>query len=907
MPNAPLKYVLDHLRVAARPQEADGQLLDRFVRSRDEVAFETLVRRHGPMVLGVCRRLLLTAEDAEDAFQATFLILATKAASVRPRQRVGAWLHGVAYLAARKTKATTTRRHAREKQVRSLPEPATVADGLWNDLAPLLDQEVAHLPEKYRLPIVLCDLEGKTRAEAARELSWPEGTVAGRLARARALLAKRLTRLGLPLSAGVLTAVLAQNASASVPLTLVEQAARRTASGPVLALVEGVLKAVLLTKWKLTSALVLALALMAGAGVLVSRGSPVMPRDEPPQAAEPPVKQDAGPPADQGAERAEAKEEVAWGEAVGGLQAGLVFPAEGRLSCRVGEKVAFAVKVRNVSQVPAKVHYYSNVMRETPATVEDAAGKAVSVAMPPQKLYKRVLTSRTLEAGEAFDLGTQELTVAADGMDGEFEVPTLVAGPGWYRVSYDGVAFTRDSGDDRRPLSTGRVSLMVREKDSADAAWGKAVDGLQAGVAFRKGQRRPYGLGEAVTLVVWVRNVGDKPLTFDYTDGYMVEKPPTVKDADGKPARLSPFPILGGLWRPLHATLKPGEEFELGALRLALQEVGKKDAKVPTLYASPGKYRVRYEGLQPFGYGDPAKVLSTGEIELEVKEKADEVAWGEAVGGLQAGIAYRKGEKGVYSMEQTATFVVKVRNVSKAPIELSYGSNLFAETVLTVEDSRGKTLPAHPGADRLGYRTVLHQTLAAGAEVEFGDFPEAVKDFSPLALRLLPGDPPGQVYAGEMFVVPGRYKVGYTGLKFREQTAELLSTGKLDLDVRAKSDLEGSWKATSFEQDGRALPEEKVKEIEATFGGDGYRFTSGLRAAGSLTGTFIWDPDAKPKSLDLVPKEGVFKGESFKGIYKVEGDSLTLCLVWPTKERPKEFVSPPNSTAVLAVFKRQKP
>ncbi|HEX5271211.1 MAG TPA: sigma-70 family RNA polymerase sigma factor [Gemmataceae bacterium] len=740
MPNAPLHDLLDRFRGSPRLQETDGQLLGRYVKAGDELAFELLVRRHGPMVMGVCRRLLLTPEDAEDAFQATFLVLARKATSVRPRERVGPWLHGVASLAARKLRAATTRRWAREKQVRVFPEPATVADGLWTDLAPLLDREVSHLPEKYRLPVVLCDLEGKTRAEAARQLGWPEGTVAGRLVRGRALLAKRLTRLGLPVSAGVLTAVLSQNASARVPLTLVEQAAKRTASGPVVALAEGVLKAMLLTKSKLAATFILALAVLVGASVLAGGGSSVMPKEEPAKVAEPAAKQDAEP----AAPKKEEAEEVAWGEAVDGVRAGLVFPAEGRLSCRVGEKVGFAVKVRNVGKGPAKVSYYSGVMKETPAAVEDAAGKAVPVAMPLQKLYKRRLTIRTLEAGETFDLGTQELAVAADGKDGEVEGATLVAEPGWYRVSYHGVARTRDSGKDPGLLSTGQVSLMVAEKVSADAAWGKAVGGLQAGIAFRKGRRRPYRLREVVTLVAWVRNVSGKPLTFDYTDGYMVETPPTVKDADGHPATLSEFPILAGIWRPLHATLKPGEEFEMGSLRLALEEAGGKDAgkpSGPTLYASPGKYRVNYEGL-PSGLSDAAKFLSTGEIELEVK---------------------------------------------------------------------------------------------------------------------------------------------------------------------AKGDLEGTWKATSFEQDGRVLPEEKVKEIEATFGGDGYRFTSGLRVAGALTGTFTADAEAKPKSFDLVPKAGVFKGQSFKGIYKVDGDTLTLCFVWPTKERPKEFVSPPNSSAVLAVFKRQKP
>jgi RNA polymerase sigma factor (sigma-70 family) len=746
MPNAPLKDVLDRLRNAAGPRETDGQLLGRYVSSRDESAFEQLVRRHGPMVLGVCRRLLLTPEDAEDAFQATFLVLARKAASAHPRKRVGPWLHGVASLAARKARATATRLRAREKQVRTLPEPATVAEGLWTDLAPLLDQELARLPEKYRLPIVLCDLEGRTRAAAARQLGWPEGTVAGRLARGRALLAKRLTRLGLPLSAGVLTAVLSQNASACVPLTLVESAAKRTASGPVLALAEGVLKAMWLTKWKLTAAFLLAFAVVAGSGVLAGRGASVMSNKEPPQTAQPPAKQEAGPPAEQDAQQAAPKneraEEIAWGEAVSGLQAGIVVPAEGRLTCRIGDTVGLAVKVRNVGKGPAKVYYYSNVRQETPATVEDADGKRAQVAMPPAFDNYRVLTNRTLAPGDAFDLGTQELAVAAAAKDGEVKRPTLVAGPGWYKVSYVGVAQTRDSVKDPGLLSTGQDWLQVKERASADAAWGKAVGGFQAGVAFRKGQRRPYRVGEVVTLVVWVRNVSDKPLTFDYTDGYMVERPPTVKDADGKPAKLSQFAILAGLWRPLHATLKAGEEFELGSLLLALEAVDGADAKKPTLYASPGKYRVSYEGLPPFGFTDPAKVLSTGQIELEVK---------------------------------------------------------------------------------------------------------------------------------------------------------------------AKSDLEGTWKATSFEQDGRSLPEEKIKEIEAAFGGDGYRFTSGLRVAGALTGTFTADPETRPKSFDLVPKAGVFQGQAFKGIYKLEEDTLTLCFVWPTKERPREFVSPPNSTAVLAVFKRQKP
>jgi RNA polymerase sigma-70 factor (ECF subfamily) len=235
MPTAGLRNVLDTLRTAASLPETlgqtDAQLLERYVAVRDEVAFEALVRRHGPMVLGVCRRIAADPCDAEDAFQATFLVLARKAASVVPPEKVTSFLYGVACRAAQKARAATARRRAREKQVRTLPEPATVAEGLWHDLVPILDQELRCLPDKYRLPLVLCDLEGRTRSEAAGQLCWPEGTVAGRLARGRTLLARRLARHGLPVSGGVLTALLAQEAaSAGVPGALVGSASRAAAA-----------------------------------------------------------------------------------------------------------------------------------------------------------------------------------------------------------------------------------------------------------------------------------------------------------------------------------------------------------------------------------------------------------------------------------------------------------------------------------------------------------------------------------------------------------------------------------------------------------------------------------------------------------------------------------------------------
>jgi polysaccharide export outer membrane protein len=277
--------VIGHLRRTAllhdRNHLTDGQLLDRFLARREEAAFEALVQRHGPMVLGVCQRVLHNAHDAEDAFQATFLVLVRKAASIVPRERVGNWLYGVAHRTALKAKGDAARRRAREQQVKDLPrrEPA---EDLWWELRPLLDAELHRLPDNYRAAVVLCDLEGKSRKDAARQLGWAEGTLSGRLARARGLLAKRLARHGLALTAGAMTMLLTERASARVPATLAVftvKAALLTAAGQaatagvvpaqVAALTEGVLRAMMMTKLKAAAAVVLLLAgIGIGAGTL---------------------------------------------------------------------------------------------------------------------------------------------------------------------------------------------------------------------------------------------------------------------------------------------------------------------------------------------------------------------------------------------------------------------------------------------------------------------------------------------------------------------------------------------------------------------------------------------------------------------------------------------------------------
>jgi RNA polymerase sigma factor (sigma-70 family) len=258
---------------------SDGRLLGSFVERHDEAAFEALVRRHGPMVLGVCRRILGSTHDAEDAFQATFLVLARKAASVSPRELVGNWLYGVAQRTALCARAAQRRRRSREKQVKAMPHPTTEPDAAWQELQALLDQELSRLPVLYWAPLVLCDLEGRSRKEVARHLGVPEGTLSSRLATARRLLAARLARRGLALSGGALATVLATKAAAGVPPTLVVStvkaatafaagsAAAGVVSAKVVALAGGALKAMSMSK--LTTAILVVLvasALGTGAG-----------------------------------------------------------------------------------------------------------------------------------------------------------------------------------------------------------------------------------------------------------------------------------------------------------------------------------------------------------------------------------------------------------------------------------------------------------------------------------------------------------------------------------------------------------------------------------------------------------------------------------------------------------------
>ncbi len=258
-----MKTVIRHLRRAALLQEGSGlsdeRLLEMFLSHRDEAAFEALMRRHGPMVLGVCRRVLRNAHDAEDAFQATFLVFVRKAGSLRSRELLANWLYGVAYRTSMKARAMNAKRRTKERQVTEISCPAAEP---CEELLAELDHELSRLPDKYRVPVVLCELEGKSRKEVARLLGVPEGTLSSRLAQAKKMLAKRLSRHELAIPPSVLAVGLSPTLRASTLKTVLTTG---VVPAKVLALTEGVLKAMLLTKLKITIG-VATLAIVAGVG-----------------------------------------------------------------------------------------------------------------------------------------------------------------------------------------------------------------------------------------------------------------------------------------------------------------------------------------------------------------------------------------------------------------------------------------------------------------------------------------------------------------------------------------------------------------------------------------------------------------------------------------------------------------
>jgi RNA polymerase sigma factor (sigma-70 family) len=309
-PDVLLRYIY-RLGVRPEPDEATGAaLLRRFISEGDDRAFTALVDRHGPLVLRVCRRVLGAGEDAEDAFQATFLVLARKAATLRHREALSAWLHGVARRVALKARSARARQsHWWAESIpfdRPLPvvdpRPDPLAEFSGRELVMIIDEEVQRLPEAYRLPVLLCCLEGHSLEEAARRLGWTAGSVKGRLERGRARLHDRLLRRGLTLSAALAAAEVSRGAAAAAVVARLAAATTRgallfavrpeattgEASAAAVALAAQTLKGMAVARLKLAAALVLVTVLLTTGWMMLRAGSKPDP-DQQAQARSAPV------------------------------------------------------------------------------------------------------------------------------------------------------------------------------------------------------------------------------------------------------------------------------------------------------------------------------------------------------------------------------------------------------------------------------------------------------------------------------------------------------------------------------------------------------------------------------------------------------------------------------------------
>jgi RNA polymerase sigma factor (sigma-70 family) len=444
---------------------SDGQLLECFLTRGEDGAFAALVRRHGPMVLGVCRRVLRHAQDAEDAFQATFLVLVRRAASVAPREAVGPWLYGVAYRTALKARTAAARRRHRERKAGEarLDRP-TAGDAA--ELRPTLDEELSRLPECYRAALVLCDLEGKSRRDAAVCLCVAEGTLSSRLARARRILAQRLARRG------ITPAVMGATAP-PVPLLIhtTVQAATRFAAGNAAAagaacaraaaLAEGVHRAMALTKWKVAS-LFLAITAVIGVtvGTITSPAFAGKPADKPGDkaaaaAADKPDKPPVGPTVSVVIKSVDADKHT--------LTAGTSEKGE------KGEKtfdLAKDVKVfltDDLVKGQQKDGALADVAPDSPATLQlSLDGKTVvAITLHPRTLYGGV---------KSVDLAKNAVTVAMKGKDGPVEKTLTLLKAAKIIVS-DGLTKTETPEEGKlADLTEGTpviVAESVAEKDGA--------------------------------------------------------------------------------------------------------------------------------------------------------------------------------------------------------------------------------------------------------------------------------------------------------------------------------------------------------------------------------------------------------------------------------------------------------
>ncbi len=641
--NAILQYLRDAIG-QGEAEESDGELLNRFLKRREDGALAALVRRHAAMVWGVCRRLLRGHHDAEDAFQATFLVLVRKAAAIRDKELLANWLYGVAHQTAVRVRATAAQHGRRERQVIDMPEPV-VAEARGDDLLPLLDEELSRLPEKFRALIVLCDLEAKTRKEVARQLGCPEGTIASRLARARALLAKRLARRGVVASGGMLAEVLANGAAtASTPVAVVAatiEAATLVAAGQrvavglisakVAALTEGVVKTMLLTKLKTATAVFFIGLVTVGIGLFsyttLAKAQPEAQQrgadgDKPiPSKEAPPIK---GP--DRSKEMSDEKTAaLETPKTYKGLSANIAID---KTDYKTDDAMKVTITITCQSEGYKLFNPAFNGLLQRPGRliIRDKNGKVVNRLLDFKGGSRRTPNEADYVRVQNEGFFGSKITVYPTRGDSA----DLPVGDYTIQLVLHGLLLPMDGGDKTKEIATsnivpfrivGKADAIERKPVSNTIAWGKSVDGLQVGIAFRDGEPSSYHAGQSVNCLVYLRNTGDTEVTVSHIEPVFEEFLPVVVDAAGKSYKIVNGPMNLGLVSIVKRTLDKGQSIRLGTAWFVLAAPGiKGEAKAPTLVIPPGHYKVGFNGFplrQPGKDADEWK-WATGEIEFQV-------------------------------------------------------------------------------------------------------------------------------------------------------------------------------------------------------------------------------------------------------------------------------------------------
>jgi len=533
---------------------SDRQLLESFAKERSEEAFAAIVERHGPLVLGVCRRLLNHEQNAEDAFQATFLLLANKASSIRWHESVASWLYEAAYRIASKARVRDARRGKHEREAAAMTPLQAAGQPSTSDLRQVLDDELHRLPENLRMPLLLCYLQGKSREEAATQLGCTPIVVKGRLERGRDMLRGRLERRGLAMTSALLPVALTQEAVAAVPATLaagtVKVALAGTAAAPVLLMVQGAMNAMFWKKIKLATLAVLTMtAVGAGAGVMVYRSSP----DGTTADGSPlPLTETARP---------EESAEPSWGRADNGLRMGL---SPGRVTIGPhAQEITVGIHYENVGNRPCQVPLHAGtnshwrlifqgekqgepypVLLSYDGAIKELIGPGHVELMPG----KRVLEQLTLRFG-----AREERAHRLSGT-----LPTLRAGDAFrLRVGLTVKAPHHEkSWQSADTLKSGEITIARAQPENWPASRPITKDNLSLVISPDK---RAFFQSEPIRLTATLKNVGpaELALSLERMNGLNWSFRFGGKNG-GRSYRASWF--LAAMHEPGGLTLQPGKE-----------------------------------------------------------------------------------------------------------------------------------------------------------------------------------------------------------------------------------------------------------------------------------------------------------------------------------------------------------